>query len=116
MGNKLDLNKKIQTRDGRDVRILCTDMKAEHPIVALILHIDGEEIIEIYCNDGHYYLDKEEDYRDLINVNEKKIGWVIIGQNHNMLGEIFKTKEDAEHMFNSYNKQYSGISKIEWKE
>jgi len=44
----------IVTRDGRSVRIICTDRNhKELPIVALVL-IDGEERVCSYMEDGKY--------------------------------------------------------------
>ena len=31
-----DPSKKVVTRDGRDVRIICTDEKGDEPIIALV--------------------------------------------------------------------------------
>lgn len=31
-----DPSKKVVTRDGREVRIICTDMKSEYPLIALV--------------------------------------------------------------------------------
>lgn len=47
-------NKKIITREGNDVRIICTDKTGlnSKPIVALITIPDKEEIIETYSEDG----------------------------------------------------------------
>lgn len=49
-----DPSRKVVTREGRDVRIICTDMKGDCPIVALIKKCDGRngEVVAAYSKDG----------------------------------------------------------------
>lgn len=68
--------RKVVTRNGLPVRILCTDMKSEIPIVALISHNDGEELCYYYQH-GRFYNDIE-DWHDLMFAPIKKEGWVNI--------------------------------------
>jgi hypothetical protein len=65
--SKLDVTKPVQTRDGRKVRILCTDRDdLYYPIVALI---GANAVLNIYTKDGKYdWMKREEHGRDLINV------------------------------------------------
>ena len=67
-------NRKIVTRDGRPVRIICTDRKGSlkhpHPIVALV-QIDDTEPIYDYTADGSY-TDDTQSLRDLFFVTEKQ--------------------------------------------
>jgi len=60
---------KVETRDGRSVRILCTDIKSCYSIVVAIMCEDGEEAVTEYDADGHFYIGKE-DNRDLVIVEE----------------------------------------------
>lgn len=55
--------RKIVTRDGRSVRIICTDRKSEFfPIVALVKTVDDQELCRPYTADGlHYISDGESD-------------------------------------------------------
>jgi len=46
---------KVETRDGRAARILCTDMKSSYPIVAIVMCKDGKEFVTEYDADGHFY-------------------------------------------------------------
>lgn len=68
-----DPTKPVQTRNGREARIICTDFKRKEPIVALIeVYQDGGEIMDSYCIDGtHPY--KSDDW-DLINIKGGKNG------------------------------------------
>lgn len=47
-------SRKVVTREGRDVRIICTDMEGDCPIVALIKKCDGRngEVVAAYSKDG----------------------------------------------------------------
>lgn len=72
----IDINKKYRTREGQAVRLLCTDRKAKcYPVVGLISSDEGEESMESWTIDGHYYAISDlennkdiEDSRDLVEV------------------------------------------------
>jgi len=67
----LDLNKPVQTRDGRKARIICTDMKrSDYPIVALTDRGDYE-VCDLFTIDGTCSLSAEPHKNNLINVPEK---------------------------------------------
>ena len=98
----------IVTRDGRSVRIICTDRKDdledEGPIVALVYdETKGQELSCFYYPDGRYY--KEETYYlDLFFAPEpktKKVGWMNVckyGDNQHFSlvgGVIHPTREQA---------------------
>lgn len=101
-------DKKIITRDGRSVRIICTDreddLEDEGPIVALVYDgTKGQELSCFYYPDGRYY--KEETYYlDLFFAPEpktKKVGWMNVckyGDNQHFSlvgGVIHPTREQA---------------------
>ena len=69
----LDINKPIQTRDGRKARIICTDRAGEDEdtIVALI---GKDEDPYTYRSDGSYSENCQP--ADLINVPEKHVRYV----------------------------------------
>lgn len=110
-------NRKVITRDGNSVRILCTDAKGNFPIVALVeIHNDAENVIRLREN-GHFYNDTE-DYRDLFFAPEKKEGWINIyktpdGVSHP--SEIYTSKEVAEASAKN-RVYYITTIKIEWEE
>lgn len=66
----LDLTKPVQTRAGRPVRILITDLRDQRPVVAIVTLDDNTETVETYYLTGHY-LDHERSYWDLVNVPVK---------------------------------------------
>lgn len=66
----IDPNKKYQTRDGRNVRILCADMdRARQPVVGII---EGNSYVNYWTEAGFYALDGTESIRDLIEVREPR--------------------------------------------
>lgn len=63
-------NQKIRTRDGRKVRIICTDVDAERCIIALASSKAGEMAYEYY-NDGTRWTDFPSEH-DLFFATKKK--------------------------------------------
>ena len=109
-----DPSKKVVTRDGREVRIICTDVKGEHPIMALIPDKQGE-LAYRYLRNGRQ-LTYTDSPLDLCFPTTKKEGWVNIysEQEYRHPGEnIFKTKEEAIK-YKDIN--YIATIKIEWEE
>ena len=109
-------SQKVVTRDGSDVRIICTDAKGDEPIIALVYNnIKDEENVYTYNRDGYFY-NNNDSYLDLFFDNIKKVGWVNIysEQEYRHPGEnIFKTKEEAIK-YKDIN--YIATIKIEWEE
>ena len=53
---KKNPSQKVVTRDGREVRIICTDAKGDEPIVALLYNkIRDEENVYTYNREGRFY-------------------------------------------------------------
>ena len=70
-------SRKVVTRDGRDVRIICTDKKGTlYPVVGLV-DIGNREITLHYTRKGEHWISKESD-RDIFFTPEKHEGWVNI--------------------------------------
>ena len=111
-----DPSQKVMTRDGRKVRILCTDFKNEQPILALITTRDREDI-HFYSQNGVWCNDFPNHKLDLVFAPIKKEGWTNIFRYKTDLysGDIFETKEKAEKM-GKLSKNYITTIKIEWEE
>ena len=109
-------SQKVMTRDGRKVRILCTDMKNEQPILALITTRDREDI-HFYYQNGVWSNDFPNHKLDLVFAPIKKKGWINILRYKTDLysGDIFETKEKAEKI-GKLSKNYITTIKIEWEE
>ena len=109
-------SQKVVTRDGREVRIICTDAKGDEPIIALIYNKNrDEENVYTYNREGIFYKDNDS-CLDLFFAPIKREGWVNIysEQEYRYPGEnIFNTKEEAIK-YKDIN--YIATVKIEWEE
>ena len=107
--------RKIVTRDGRDVRIRCTDVKrASYPVLALVDNGCYESSV-FYTKNGEYFLG-EENSSDLFFDTEKKEGRVNIYKNerdHYFGKFIYPKKTDSEAVADS---TCIATVKIEWEE
>ena len=119
-----DPSRKVVTRDGRPVRIVCTDRKGggDHPIVALYPASQKYlgEIVCTFCANGEFTNGTESDY-DLFFAPEKHEGWALlikqISSGQIALGEaIYGTKEEAQRVYETRPDCYSAIVKLEWEE
>ena len=106
---------KVVTREGRDVRIICTDRKGDCPIVALIKNSNGNsEFVASYSKDGVTNEYASALY-DLFFAPEKKEGWINIYENNWLDSTIYPSKEDALNMIGGDMKYITTI-KIELEE
>ena len=115
-------SRKVVTRDGRNARVISTDMNCEnYPIVALVQISDKypTEEINTYTENGE--LDIEHPYRDdLFFATEKHEGWVNLYKLANKdcvyyTGGIFNSKAEAENKRDTSDLYVTTI-KIEWEE
>ena len=112
---------KVTTRDGKDVRIICTNVKGTHfPVVALWDFDGKKELCDWYRVDGRSIDEFEQDH-DLVFATEKKVGWINIFKNYNAqcyktCVNVFKTKEEALNNINSKNGIYLTTIQINWEE
>ena len=94
-------SRKVVTRNGRNVRIVCTDKKDfDYPIVALIENkLEGFEGALYYTKDGKYIANESSD-SDLFFASEKHEGWINVYRysdgGHAYAGAVYDSKEDAE--------------------
>lgn len=114
-------SRKVVTRNGRNVRIICTDKKGyEYPIVALIENkLEGFESVLYYTKDGEYTAN-ESSMSDLFFAPKKHEGWINIFKSSNdiaFLGQsrIFESKEDAEKNGKGCD-CYAATVKVEWED
>ena len=110
-------SRKVVTREGRNVnRILCTDMKGDYPIVAVVESYNGNfQGVLTYTNDGAFYCN-EKSKNDLFFASEKHEGWINVYRNgeHLWCGDIKRTETEAKEFENS--EFYITSIKIEWEE
>lgn len=113
--------RKVITRDGRNVRILCVDAKGDYPVVALISEADSKcDIPKIYTEDGYRYDLFHQSSFDLFFAPEIHEGWANVfggADGNSYVGDsrIFKSKEDAEKEGKKW-KDYISTVRIEWEE
>ena len=113
-------SRKVVTRDGRNVKIISTDMNCKnYPIVALVQICDKyyTEKVNTYTEDGE--LDIERPYSDdLFFAPEKHEGWINVYRNndsHTYAGAVYDSKEDAEKR-KIIDENYVTTIKIEWEQ
>lgn len=106
--------RKVVTRDGKNIRIICTDCHDDYPIIALLSEKDGSESIFQYTKYGTIFNDQLDGF-DLFFATEKNEGYVNVYKcksGFSTLG-IYSDKEHAE--------KWAGTNcvatvKIEWEE
>lgn len=103
----------VVTRDGRAVKIHCTNYKSIQPIIA---EIEGNNCSHSFNKDGKYYLNyKQNSPNDLFFAPEKKEGWVNIYRNktngESYCGKIYESEDDAKSQTDILT-----TIKIEWEE
>ena len=112
-------SKKVVTRMGRKVRIICTDREDSiYPIVALIKDDKSEpEILVFYTKDG-IPAEYNEAYYTLFFAPEKKSAWINLYKMNSIISpgpRVYDTKEEAESAAGDKSYYISTI-KIEWEE
>ena len=109
-------SKKVVTRDGRAVKIYCTDYIDKCGLF-VIGKIEGNAYSYSFREDGRFVDHKETD-NDLFFVSEKHEGWINIyadiNDNSYPGNHIFKSKEEAIEAADNYN--YVSTIKIEWED
>ena len=111
--------RKVVTRDGRKVRILCTDRKGDTPIIALVNDAnDGQEYGYAFYSDGKFFRDGGDEL-DLFFAPEKHEGWIVINKwadgERDTNGIIYDTELDIPNKPQVGTHRVATI-KIEWEE
>lgn len=109
-------SQKVITRDGRAVRIVCTNFKGTQPIIALIEKGEKEDI-HLFYKDGRWS-NTNENCLDLFVAPTKREGWVNIYKRMTKCSyveeSIYYSKEIA--IKNKFGDSYITTTKIEWEE
>ena len=110
-------SRKVVTRDGRNVRILCTDAKGDYPIVTLIETPDDFiEFVSKFKKNGRFLVGDNDSNLDLFFAPKKHERWInLYKEDDNIYASIntFKTKEEAEALSCS---SCIATVKVEWEE
>ena len=113
-------NREVVTRDGKKVRIICTDRVGLYtkPIVALITLPNGDENIKTFWDNGIETAGSEYE-NDLFFAPEKHEGWIIINKypdgERDTNGIIYDTELDIPDIPIVGVKRVATV-KIEWEE
>ena len=112
-------SRKVVTRNGRNVRVISTDMNSKnYPIAALVKLSDNTtEDVWTYTKDGEFEVDKSTRH-DLFFAPETHEGWINVYRNndsHTYAGAVYDSKEDAEKR-KTIDENYVTTIKIEWEE
>ena len=107
-------SRKVVTRDGKCVRIVCTDRLGAFPVIGLI-KTDKVETVLFYTDAGCINPEMPSDY-DLFFAPEKKEGWVNVYRqdNRQLCGNVYNTESEAN--LHSRSLGYLATVKIEWEE
>ena len=111
-------SRKVVTRAGCPVRILCTDRISYNvEIVGLIMNNNGMESIFTWTQQGKEYINGDTS-NDLFFAPETHEGWINVYRNndsHTYAGAVYDSKEDAEKR-KTIDENYVTTIKLEWEE
>ena len=114
-------DREVVTRDGRKVRIVCTDCKVAQPIIAIVNEGRPHMIITSFWKNGRHISNSTKNDLDLFFAPEKHEGWInlyqICSTGVKYPGcRLFKTKKEAEQALVTKDDRYVATVKIEWEE
>lgn len=114
---KKNPNRKVVTRSGLQVRILCADKKGEYPVVALVENSDNTEDVHSFRENG-LLCKSYKTNADLFFDTEKKEAWLNLHRNDMgfiMPGYLYDTEEQAIKEISDKSHHVATI-KITWEE
>lgn len=113
-----DPSRNVVTRGGLQARIICTDLKNHHPVIAALDNGDGKEKICLY--DEHGRCDAEIDsVYDLFFGPVKKMAWANLYCTQlgtTFSGDFYKTEEEALKEKGKELGKHLTTFKVEWEE
>ena len=111
-------DRQVVTRDGRSVRIICTNRLDEnYPVIALVNNEYTEKCYS-YSEFGKIYKFANRDCElDLFFAPQKKEGWINLFKVNSATttGEVYNTEEEAKSAI-AKSLVYISTIKIEWEE
>ena len=109
-------SKKVVTRDGRTVKIHCTNYDSRQPIIA---ELEYHNFSSSFTKDGRYFNDDRNSPYDLFFASEKHEGWINLYKWDNStryyVSKPFDSEEEAME-FSRKDDNYLKTLKIEWEE
>ena len=116
----IDLDKPLQTRDGRQVRIYATDGYGDYPLHGAFLREEGWHK-ESWTAEGKYVVGEDNEW-DIINVKTKHIGYAALLEDEDshsgarMGVKLFNTEKELEQDYSSHIRKIIKIIEVEWEE
>ena len=110
-------SRKVITRDGKPVKIHCTNFASDQPIIATI---GDEEYSYSFSKDGRFMRGMYESCHDLFFVPEKHERWINVYRDRDMKTtnsgvKLYTSREEAEKVGKT-NSYYITTTKVEWEE
>ena len=109
-------SKKVVTRDGRTVKIHCTNYDSRQPIIA---ELEYHNFSSSFTKDGRYYNDDRNSPYDLFFASEKHEGWINLYKWNNSIGCYVSNPLSSEEKAveeGKTSRSYLKTIKIEWEE
>ena len=107
-------SKKVVTRDGRSVKIHCTNYIGAQRIIA---QVEGNDHSSAFSKDGRFIVG-EDSRCDLFFAPERHEGWTPVYREPTgkiRFGYAYSTQKEAEEA-SKYDTRYVTITKVEWEE
>ena len=110
-------SRKVITRDGRPVKIHCTNFASDQPIIATM---GDEEYSYSFSKDGRFMRGMYKSCHDLFFIPEKHERWINVYRDRDMKMtnsgvKLYTSQEEAEKVGKT-NSYYITTAKIEWEE
>lgn len=112
-------NRKVVTRDGKSVRIVCTDMiGTSYPVLAICRVDATHDCYYSYTLNGKHNLGVDSRL-DLFFAPENKEGWLNLykyGNGRVEIGTVYPFESEESAKMASADKDYVATCKITWEE
>ena len=112
-----DPSKEVITRDGRAVKIHCTNYDSRQPIIA---ELEYHNFSSSFTKDGRYLNDDRNSPYDLFFASEKHEGWLNLFKDTLGIiygGCVYTSKDEAKEEEHPTDKEsHVATVKIEWEE
>ena len=120
---KKNPSRNVVTRDGKPVRIVCTNAKGDYPVVALAIDEDGSEYTIRSTQYGLSGFTEDDLFlTDGPSGKTIKEGWITL-YSSNVSSELYlpacyvmTTKENAEKHAEKHLKDFVAIAHVTWEE
>ena len=101
-------SRKVVTRDGRTVKIHCTNYDSRQPIIA---ELEYHNFSSSFTKDGRYFNDDRNSPYDLFFASEKHEGWINLYKWNNSMGGIkMDLNKIKQEIFSKIKFNYTNIS------